>query len=202
MNSSFSLRRFGVISRISSARCAVCVRRVEASRSWSLNGSSSRCCSMSALTSSPSSGTGKAGERSGHRVARRERRGVVVHRDRFVVPGDHHDVVMRFALHRALRPQVLEVRIRIGDGFGVAEEVDRVEVGHRSHSKRTLYLGRLHAPSPRVAALSSLQLDERRDPACREELAPEVDDERRRPNRTARRAASSASGSGGTGGRW
>ena len=28
---------------------------------WSLKGNSSRCCSMSSLTSSPSSGTGKPG---------------------------------------------------------------------------------------------------------------------------------------------
>ena len=60
MNSSFSRRRFGVISRISSARCAVCIGGSSVG-SWSLNGSSSRCCSMSALTSSPTSGTGKPG---------------------------------------------------------------------------------------------------------------------------------------------
>ena len=46
MNSSFSLRRFGVISRISSARCSVCFGGSNVG-SWSLNGSSSRCCSMS-----------------------------------------------------------------------------------------------------------------------------------------------------------
>ena len=60
MNSSFSLRRFGVISRISSARCAVCTGGSNVG-SWSLIGSSSRCASMSALTSSPSSGTGNPG---------------------------------------------------------------------------------------------------------------------------------------------
>ena len=60
MNSSFSLSRFGVISRISSARCAVCIGGSSVG-SWSLNGSSSRCCSMSSLTSSPSSGTGNPG---------------------------------------------------------------------------------------------------------------------------------------------
>ncbi len=60
MNASFSLRRFGVISRISSARWSVCFGGSNVG-SWSLIGSSSRCCSMSALTSSPSSGTGNPG---------------------------------------------------------------------------------------------------------------------------------------------
>ena len=60
MNSSFSRRRFGVIRRISSPRCAVCTGGSKV-RIWSLIGSSSRCCSMSSLTSSPSSGTGKPG---------------------------------------------------------------------------------------------------------------------------------------------
>ncbi len=60
MNSSFSRRRFGVISRMSNPRCAVCTGGSNVS-SWSLIGSSSRCCSMSALTSSPSSGTGNPG---------------------------------------------------------------------------------------------------------------------------------------------
>ena len=43
------------------------------------------------------------GERPGRRVARRERVGVVVDRDRFVVPGHHHHAVVRLALDRALR---------------------------------------------------------------------------------------------------
>ena len=61
MNSSFSRRRFGVISRISNARCAVWIGGSKVS-SWSLIGSWSRCCSISAATSSaPSSGTGKPG---------------------------------------------------------------------------------------------------------------------------------------------
>ena len=57
MNSSFSLSRFGVISRISSPRCSVCFGGSN-DGSWSLNGSESRYSSMIALMSSPSSGTG------------------------------------------------------------------------------------------------------------------------------------------------
>ncbi len=72
----------------------------------------------------------EAGERSGHRVARREAGGVVVNRDCFVVPGDHDDVVVPFALYRALRAQVLVVRVRIGDELVALEEVGRVEVKH------------------------------------------------------------------------
>ncbi len=60
MASSFSLRRLGVISRISSARWLVCVGGSRVG-SWSLNGSSSRCCSITSVTSSPSSGTGNPG---------------------------------------------------------------------------------------------------------------------------------------------
>ena len=61
MNSSFSLRRFGVISRISSARWSVCVGGSSV-MIWSLIGIASRCAAISSLTSSPSSGTGKPGK--------------------------------------------------------------------------------------------------------------------------------------------
>ena len=54
----------------------------------------------------------------------------MVHRDRFVVARHHHDVVMRFAPHRALLAQELEVGVRVGDERLVAEEVDVVEVAH------------------------------------------------------------------------
>ena len=70
----------------------------------------------------------EAGERPGGRVARRERRGVVVDRDRFVVAGHHHHVVVRLAADRALRAQPVEVRVRVGDELVAAEEVDRVVV--------------------------------------------------------------------------
>ena len=98
--------------------------------SWSLNGSSSRCSSMRSLTSSPSSGTGNPGNGPLTELHDENVAGVVVHRDRLVVAGDHHDVVVRFALHRALPPQVLVVRVRIRVQGPVEEEVDVVEVGH------------------------------------------------------------------------
>ena len=57
MKSSLSLRRFGVISRMSSARSRVwsggsMVTMCSAIGSWS------RCCATISVTSSPSSGTG------------------------------------------------------------------------------------------------------------------------------------------------
>ena len=60
MNASFSPSRFGVISRMSSARWAVCTGGSSVG-SWSLIGSSSRWASMSAVMSSPTSGTGNPG---------------------------------------------------------------------------------------------------------------------------------------------
>lgn len=64
MNSSFSLRRFGVIIRDSRARCAVCTGGSNVG-SWSKNGISSRCAAINPDTSaSPKScsGTGKPGK--------------------------------------------------------------------------------------------------------------------------------------------
>ena len=55
MKSSFSLSRFGVMSRISRWRCAVCVGGSK-DGSWSLKGSSCRYFTMMSLTSSPSVG--------------------------------------------------------------------------------------------------------------------------------------------------
>ena len=63
MKSSFSRSLFGVSSRINNPRWALCMGG-SIDGSWSLNGSSSRCCSIRSLTSSPSrpsSGTGKPG---------------------------------------------------------------------------------------------------------------------------------------------
>ena len=60
MNTSFSFSRLGVIKRMRSARCAVWVGGSNVG-SWSLIGSWSRYWSMSALTSSPTRGTGKPG---------------------------------------------------------------------------------------------------------------------------------------------
>ena len=56
MNSSFSFSRFGVISRMSRWRCAVCVGGSK-DGSWSLNGSSCRHFAMMSLMSSPSNGS-------------------------------------------------------------------------------------------------------------------------------------------------
>lgn len=50
-----------MISRISSPRWSVCVGASSVGN-WSLIGSWSRYCSISALTSSPTSGTGKPGK--------------------------------------------------------------------------------------------------------------------------------------------
>ena len=72
----------------------------------------------------------KPGERTGHRVARRERRGVVVHGDGLVVARDRNHAVVRLADHRSRLAQVLEVRVRVGDEGLVREEVDAVEVAH------------------------------------------------------------------------
>ncbi len=72
----------------------------------------------------------EARERPGHRVARRERLGVVVHGERLVVARDHHDVVMWFALHGAPSPQLVEVGVGVGQEGVVAEEVDVLDVAH------------------------------------------------------------------------
>ncbi len=64
------------------------------------------------------------------RIARRKCCSVVEDLHRLVVAGHHDDAVVRFALQRALRAQGFEIRIRVGDYRVVAEEVDRVEVGH------------------------------------------------------------------------
>ena len=96
MNSSFSRSRFGVISRISSARCAVWIGGSNVSI-WSLIGSCVAVLLDERADVVALERDGEPGERTGRRVARRERRGVVVDRDRFVVAGHHHHVVVRLA---------------------------------------------------------------------------------------------------------
>ena len=71
----------------------------------------------------------EAGERSGHRVARREGLGVAVDGARLVVAGHHVDAVLRLPVHGAGFAQVVEVRVRVGDDLGIAEEVGAV--GHQ-----------------------------------------------------------------------
>ncbi len=104
--------------------------------SWSLNGNSSRCCSISSLTSSPSSGTGKPGNGPLTELHDENVAGSVYDRDRFVVAGDHRHTVVRLALHRALRAQMLQVRIRVRVERRVAEEVDGIEVTHHRAAGR------------------------------------------------------------------
>ena len=62
-------------------------------------------------------------------------------RDRFVVPGHHHHVVVALALHRALRTQPVEVRVRIGDELAAAEEVDRVVVAQGTIDSSVVPIG-------------------------------------------------------------
>jgi hypothetical protein len=73
---------------------------------------------------------GEPGEGSRHRVARRERLGVVVHHRRFLVPRHHVHAVVRLADHRALLAELVEVRIRIRNDPVIAEEVDVLETAH------------------------------------------------------------------------
>ncbi len=73
---------------------------------------------------------GEAGERPGRGVARRERVGVVVHRDRFFVPRHHRHAVVAFRADGALRTEPLEVAVRVGNELVAAEEVGRVVVSH------------------------------------------------------------------------
>ena len=78
----------------------------------------------------------ESGERPSHRGARREGLGVAEDRDRLVVTGHHHHVVVRFAPHRTLAAQRLHVRVGILDELLVAEEVRRLDVGHRTCTSR------------------------------------------------------------------
>ena len=76
-------------------------------------------------------GNGKTRERPGDRRARREALAVVVDRDGFLVAGDHHDVVMGLATHRALVAHRGQVVVRVVQQPVVGEEVDRVDVGRQ-----------------------------------------------------------------------
>jgi hypothetical protein len=72
----------------------------------------------------------EAGERTGHRVARRKRRHVRVDGAGLVVTGHHHHVVVRLTANRALCPELVEIRIGVGDDAVVTEEVDGIEPTH------------------------------------------------------------------------
>ena len=69
---------------------------------------------MSALTSSPSSGTGNPGNGPVGELHDENRSVSLYDRDRFLVPGHHHHVVVRLASHRALHAEPVEVGIRVG----------------------------------------------------------------------------------------
>ena len=70
----------------------------------------------------------EGGERPDHRVARGERLAVPVDLGRLVVSGHRHDAEVGEREHRALRAQLLEVRVRIFDQRLVEEEVGRLPV--------------------------------------------------------------------------
>ena len=73
------------------------------------------------------------GERPDHGVARGERVRVAVDVAGLFQAGDGHHAVMRERRHRALRAQVLEVRVRVLQQRRVGEEIDLVEVGHQMY---------------------------------------------------------------------
>ncbi len=76
----------------------------------------------------------KPGERTAHRIARRERVGVGVDGARLLVAGDHVDTVLRLTVDGTLGPQPVEIGIGVGDELVPAEEVDVVVVGgHVAH---------------------------------------------------------------------
>ena len=79
---------------------------------------------------------GEHGERSDHGVARRERLDVAVDLGRLVVARDRHHPVMRDRGHRALRPQALEVGIRVLQQGRVGEEVEVFEISRHAASQR------------------------------------------------------------------
>jgi hypothetical protein len=72
----------------------------------------------------------KTGERPCCLGGRREPRGVGIDGPALIEPGHHHHVVMGLVPHRALRPQPVEIGVRVAVERPVGEEVDRVEVGH------------------------------------------------------------------------
>src|SRR4029450_5155056 len=53
------------------------------------------------------------GEGPGHHVGVRERLGVTVYLESFLVPGDHHHSVMRLAPHRPVSTEILVVAVRV-----------------------------------------------------------------------------------------
>ena len=138
MKSSFSLRRFGVIRRMSRPRWSVWVGGSKVG-SWSLIGSESRCSAMrSEMSPSAYSSRGTGNPGNGPVTAVHDEKVAVSlkHGRRLLVPRDHHHVLVWLAPHRALAAQRFVVRVRVGDHLIVAEEVDGVDVGHRGFLSR------------------------------------------------------------------
>ncbi len=73
-------------------------------------------------------GHGKPGKRAGDRGARREALAVAVDGEGLVVPGDHEHAVVWLPCHRAPRPELVVVGVRVGDQFAAREEVRCVGV--------------------------------------------------------------------------
>ena len=108
---SFSFSRFGVSSRISNARCEVCLGGSIVTM-CSLIGSWSRCASTIALMSSPSSGTGKTANGP---TTELHDENVSVARDvrSLVVPGHREHALVGERRDGALRTEMLEIGVRV-----------------------------------------------------------------------------------------
>ena len=128
MNASFSLRRFGVISRMQQSalvgvlgrverRQLVAERQVVAVRLDDL-------ADVVALERNRD-----LDERPAHRVAVRPRLLVVVHGGRFFVPRDEPHVPLRVVPDRALLADPVVVRVGVLGEVPVAEQVDVGEIG-------------------------------------------------------------------------
>ena len=158
MNSSFSLRRLGVMSLFISPRVRVCSGG-SCVVMCSAIGTAPRCCSISSETSSSAGAEGHARERACHRDARRER-GILVDRQRLLVAGDGQHIERGCLHHWAFRPKVIEVRVRVRNERFVGEEVHCFEIGqdallirrveqHRQRRRRAEH----HATDVRVVAV-------------------------------------------------
>ena len=135
MNASLSLSRFGVISRISSARSWVCVGRVHRDHVLVHRQLVAVARRRSSLTSSPSSGTGNIA--NGPTTELHDENVSVSRYTSFelVVAGDRDDAeVGERRAPGTADAQLVEVRVRVLDQRLVGEEVDRLPVAHASSS--------------------------------------------------------------------
>ena len=125
--SSFSLRRLGVISRISRARWLVCVGGSSVG-SWSLNGNLVAVLLDQLGDVVTFERDRETRERAGHRDAGRERLRVVVDVDGLLPARHHGHAVVVLAADRALVAKRLVERVRVVRQTTVPEEVDRGQV--------------------------------------------------------------------------